>query len=116
MSKKNDQTMYSMPRSKLLGYVKKAEQQINLLRWLIEYQTAQEMEHKWLLSNLCDSYSVNYKLIYELGAMIELNTDKKNGEVLMSKEDISIVEAIIIARHYANRELTLLGQTSISIH
>tara|TARA_R100000808_G_C2121151_1_gene132408 strand:- start:84 stop:431 length:348 start_codon:yes stop_codon:yes gene_type:complete len=115
MDKKNEK-LFTMPRNKLLSYVESGKDQLRVLLQLITHQLDQEIEDRWLISNLCDSYSANYKLVHELGSMIEMSSDEENNEVLMTKDDITIIEAIMIARHYTNREIGLQGTVSVLIH
>ncbi len=115
MDIKNEK-LFSMPRKKLISYVEGGKDQLKVLHQLIIYQLDQETEHKWLISNLCDSYSANYKLIHELESMIEFSSDEEKNEVLMTRDDITIIEAIMIARHYTNREIERHGALSVMIH
>lgn len=108
--------VYAMPRNKMLAYVNASKAQLKVLFELMQYQLQQKVTDRWLISSLCDCYSANYKLVHELETMIELASDKKNNEVLMTKDDITIVESIMIARHYTNREIGMQGTVSVSIH
>jgi len=111
-----NEKLFSMPRKKLVSYVESGKYQLKVLHQLILYQLDQEIEYEWLISNLCDSYSANYKLVHEWEYMIEVASDEEKSEVLMTRDDLTIIEAILTARHYTNREIRLHGALSIMVH
>ena len=111
-----DETYYSMPRGKVLEYTAVARKEIIFCRELIRQYLKNMGEDRWLIASLCDVYSANYKMLSELSLMLEYGSDKENDVVLMTKEDVAIIETIIIARHYSTRELKMRGNISMSVH
>ena len=113
---KQDENYFSMPRKKVLEYVTTARKEITFCRELIRQYLKNIGENRWLIASLCDVYSANYKMFSELSLMLEYGSDKENDVVLMTKEDVTIIETIIIAKHYSARELNMRGNLSISVH
>ena len=111
-----DETYYSMPREKVLKYIATARKEIIFCRELLRKYLKKKGEDRWLVASLCDLYSANYKMLSELSMMLEYGSDKENNVVLMSNEDVSIIETIIIARHYSTREMNMRGNISLSVH
>jgi hypothetical protein len=113
---KQDEAYYSMPRKKVLDYLTSARKEITFCRELIRQYLKNIGEDRWLITALCDLYSANYKMLSELSLMLEYGSDKENDVVLMTKEDVAIIETIIIAKHYSARELNMRGNLSVSLH
>jgi hypothetical protein len=111
-----DEEHFSMPRDKIVSHVKESRRELTACRHLIKYFLRKTTENRWLITALCDVYSANYKLLSELSIMLEYASDKEQNVVLMTKDDLAIVEAIMIARHYTTRELQLHGNVSMSVH
>jgi hypothetical protein len=111
-----NENYFSMPRKKVLEYAALARKEIVFCRDLIRQYLKKYAENRWLVSTLCDLYSANYKLLSELSLMLEYGSDKENDVVLMTKEDVAIIETIIIAKHYSARELRMHGNISVSAH
>jgi len=107
---------FSMPRDKIISHVKESRRELSACKHLIKYFLRKAAENRWLLAAVCDVYSANYKLLSELSTLLEYASDKEQNVVLMTKEDLAIVETIMIARHYTTRELQLHGNVSISVH
>ena len=113
---KKDETIYSIPRDKIVSHLEDSKEQLLILQHLVHDQLHKEVKHEWLISTLCDSYSANYKLHSELDEMLELSSDKEKNEIYMDRSDIQIVEAILIARYYSNKEIGQYGTVSVSVH
>jgi hypothetical protein len=113
---KQDESYFSMPRNKVIEYITRARKELVFCRSLIRQYLKERAENRWLVSSLCDLYSANYKLLSELSMMLEYGTDKENDVVLMTKEDVTIIETVIIAKHYCTRELSIHGNVSVYLH
>tara|TARA_R100000808_G_scaffold24596_1_gene57083 strand:- start:6306 stop:6650 length:345 start_codon:yes stop_codon:yes gene_type:complete len=112
----SNEKYFSMPKKKILEYVSTSRKELIFCRELLRKYLKPRGENRWLVSTLCDLYSANYKMLSELSMMLEYGTDEESDTVLLTREDVTIVETIIIAKHYCTRELNMRGNLSVSVH
>lgn len=111
-----DETYFSIPREKIMEYLSTARIELNLCKELIRDYMKSKGENRWLVSCLCEVYSSNYRMLSELTTMVEYGSDKENNVVLMTKEEIALVEAIVVAKYYSSRDLNMFAGISFSIN
>ena len=84
------------------------DDQINMSTSLIKHYFAEDQDNKMLLSLLCESYSLNYKLKYQIEGWYENMpmTLKDEKEIItVSQQEAMLMEASIFAREQIKAEL-----------
>ena len=84
------------------------EDQINMSTNLIKHYFTEDKDNRMLLSLLCESYSLNYKLKYQIEGWYENMpmTVKDEKEIItVSQQEAMLMEASIFAREEIKTEL-----------
>ena len=84
------------------------EDQINMSTGLLKHYFTEDKDNKMFLSLLCESYSLNYKLKYQIEGWYENMpiTVKDEKEIItVSQEEAMLMEASIFAREEIKTEL-----------
>tara|TARA_A100001515_G_scaffold43089_2_gene33984 strand:- start:1289 stop:1645 length:357 start_codon:yes stop_codon:yes gene_type:complete len=84
------------------------EDQINMSTSLIKHYFTENQDNKLLLSLLCESYSLNYKLKYQIEGWYENMpmTVKDEKEIItVPQQEAMLMEASIFAREEIKTEL-----------
>jgi len=121
MDSGND-NLLAIPLARLERIMSDGHEQLMVAEELIVHILKDKVFRPWLFSTLCDAYSANYKLVSEVDDIIEnCHIDKENEDAIkwkavMSHEDIMILETIMVARYYTEREILQKGNLSLSIH
>ena len=120
MAKKNKHNAMSL--QKLESMLSDGTDQLMVAEELLYHLLDEEAYNPWLLSTLCDVYSANHKLVSEIEAVMENcyidkeESDENLWRIILSPEDIMILETIMVARYYTSREILEKGNLSLSIH
>jgi len=111
-----------MPLQKLESMLEDGTDQLMVAEELLYHLLEEETYDPWLLSTLCDAYSANHKLVSEIESVMEnCYVDKEEPDeslwrIILSPEDVMILETIMVARYYTGREILEKGNLSLSIH
>tara|TARA_Y100000593_G_C4221378_1_gene292040 strand:+ start:281 stop:646 length:366 start_codon:yes stop_codon:yes gene_type:complete len=112
----------SMPLRRLEEMLYDGSDQLMVAEELLYYLLKQEAYNPWLIATLCDVYSANHKLVSEIDGIMENcyvnkeDSDENKWKVVLSPEDVMILETIMVARYYTSREVLYKGNLSLSIH
>ena len=122
MQNESGEKVYSLSMDYVLELQQKGASETAIAAELLKAELEKEKSNKWVLSRLCDFYSVSYKLLTEVDSLLEngyLDTASENQDewkVIMSREDMTIIETIAVARFYTVAELKSHGNISVEIH
>ena len=112
----------AMSLKKLEGMLGDGSDQLMAAEELLYHFLEDEVYNPWLLSTLCDIYSANYKLVSEIEGVMENcyidkeESDERLWKIILSPEDVMILETIMVARYYTGREISAKCNLSLSIH
>tara|TARA_R100000995_G_scaffold83616_3_gene60005 strand:- start:187 stop:552 length:366 start_codon:yes stop_codon:yes gene_type:complete len=112
----------SMPLQRLEDMLYDGTDQLMVAEELLYHILKQETYNPWLVATLCDVYSANHKLVSEIDGIMENcyinkeDSDEDKWKIVLSPEDIMILETIMVARYYTSREILDKGNLSLSIH
>ncbi len=111
-----------MPLQRLEDMLYDGTDQLMVAEELLYHILKQETYNPWLVATLCDVYSANHKLVSEIDGIMENcyinkeDSDEDKWKIVLSPEDIMILETIMVARYYTSREILDKGNLSLSIH
>lgn len=122
MKNEDSERVFSLSMDYVLELQQKGATETTLAAELLKAELDKEAPNKWMLSRLSDFYSVSYKLLIEIDSLLEygyIDASSENQDewkVIMSKDDMSIIETIAVARFYTVVELKNHGNISVEIH
>ena len=122
MKNEDSERVFSLSMDYVLELQQKGATETVLAAELLKAELDKETPNKWMLSRLSDFYSVSYKLLIEIDSLLEygyIDASSENQDewkVIMSKDDMSIIETIAVARFYTVAELKNHGNISVEIH
>tara|TARA_B100000287_G_scaffold202084_2_gene190815 strand:- start:1663 stop:2031 length:369 start_codon:yes stop_codon:yes gene_type:complete len=122
MKNEDSERVFSLSMDYVLELQQKGATETVLAAELLKAELDKETPNKWMLSRLSDFYSVSYKLLIEIDSLLEygyIDASSENQDewkVIMSKDDMSIIETIAVARFYTVVELKNHGNISVEIH
>jgi len=95
---------------------------INILRSLLQYCLGDENRSDYDIHLLCENFVVNYKIltliktIYQRSPRVEEPKDPNKEELVVSSDDMFMLQTLALAKHYALRDLRDTTCLSISVH
>jgi hypothetical protein len=103
--------------------IKDSDQRLAVLESLIPYCFGEEGVSQYAMHLLCENHSVNYKLrsminnIMDRSARVDKeNQEGEKEELIISQQDMLILQTLSLARHHAALDLQERTFLSMSLH
>ena len=122
MSKDNLKGSYTIEKFFLDEMLAENVKKIDTLRSLLQYCLGEEKISDYDVHLLCENFVVNYKIltliktIFQRSPRVEKPQNPDKEELIVSSDDMFMLQTLALAKHYALRDLRDTTNLSISIH